>query len=37
VSVAISGDGRLVAFSSDMSLVADDTNGLFDIFVHAQF
>jgi len=32
---AISADGRYVAFSSDASnLVAGDTNGLFDIFVH---
>ena len=34
-SPAISGGGRLIAFSSFASnLVAGDTNGLFDIFVH---
>ena len=32
---AISGDGRYVAFHSDMrNLVRGDTNGVFDIFVH---
>lgn len=34
---AISGDGRYIAFRSSASnLVADDTNGLDDIFVHDQ-
>jgi len=34
-SPAISGDGRLVAFASSASnLVADDTNGTTDVFVH---
>ena len=34
-SPSISGDGRYVAFVSDATnLVAGDTNGLFDIFVH---
>jgi Tol biopolymer transport system component len=33
--VSISADGRYVAFSSDSStLVAGDTNGTFDVFVH---
>lgn len=32
---ALNGDGRLVAFSSfATNLVADDTNGYFDVFVH---
>jgi Tol biopolymer transport system component len=32
---AISGDGRVVAFASDaVNLIADDTNGLTDVFVH---
>lgn len=32
---ALSGDGRLVAFASQATnLVADDTNGIADIFVH---
>ncbi len=34
---AISGDGRHVAFNSDATnLVADDTNGFYDIFVHSR-
>ena len=34
---AISGDGRHVAFNSDASnLVANDTNGFYDIFVHSR-
>src|SRR4051812_32061569 len=34
-AVSISADGRLVAFSSQASnLVADDTNGQWDVFVH---
>ena len=35
VAPSISGDGRLVAFESDAAtLVADDTNGTGDVFVH---
>ena len=37
-SVAISGDGRIVAFeSAAVNLVAGDTNGLVDVFVYDRF
>jgi len=32
--LAISADGRFVAFEIDSALVAEDTNGRFDIYVH---
>jgi hypothetical protein len=38
VDPAVSGDGRLVAFQSQASnLVAGDTNGVTDVFVHDRF
>jgi len=33
-SPSISADGRYVAFQSDADLVANDLNGLFDVYVH---
>jgi Tol biopolymer transport system component len=33
-SVAISGDGGTIAFTSPSALVADDTNGQYDVFVY---
>lgn len=34
-AIAISGDGRYVAFSSDANnVVAGDTNGIYDVFLH---